>query len=203
MMRLFYSPPSPFARKVRVAAAELGLGGAIEPVEVHPKPVETPPALAAVNPLGKIPALVIEDGTALYDSTVICEYLDTEHGGGRLIPAKGAARWAARRREALANGMMEAGVLLRYEQLFREEGHRSEAWIDGQQGRVDRALDVLEGEAESLPAEPDMGTIAVGCALGYLDFRFAERHWRNAHPALARWYEPWSARPSMRGTLPE
>ncbi len=203
MMRLLYAAPSPFARKVRVAAAELRLDGDIELVEAHPKPIDTPPELAAVNPLGKIPALVLEDGAALYDSTVICEYLDTEHGRNRLIPAAGPARWAARRREALANGMMEAGVLLRYEQLFREADRRSEAWIAGQQGRIDRALDVLEGEAASLPAEPDMGAIAIGCALGYLDFRFAEDDWRGAHPTLARWYKTWSARPAMRDTSPE
>lgn len=202
-MKLLFAAPSPFARKVRVAAAELGLDGAIEPVEMATKPVDTPAELAAVNPLGKIPALVLDDGSALYDSTVICEYLDAEHGGGRLIPPKGAARWSVRRRESLANGMMEAGVLIRYEHLFRDEGARSDAWIEGQLGRIDRALDVLETEAGSLPAEPDMGGIAVGCALGYLDFRFAERDWRAGHPALARWYEPWSERPSMRSTSPE
>lgn len=201
-MRLFHSPLSPFVRKVSVVAAELGIADRITRETLSLTPVDTPDALAAANPLGKIPTLELDDGTVLFDSTVICEYLDAEFGGGRLTPSSGPARWHVRRLEALGNGMLEAGVLVRYETAVRPETLRWPEWIAAQHARIARSLDMLEAEAATLGDEPNMGTIAVGCALGYLDFRFPDADWRDGRPALTSWFEGWSQRASMRDSTP-
>jgi len=199
-MKLFFSPTSPFVRKVVMSAIELGLDGSIERIQVNPwEPVAQ---LTAVNPLGKVPALVTSAGMMLYDSPVICEYLDTLHGGSRLFPPTGEPRWEALRLQALADGILEAAVLWRMESL-RTDGERSSSWMTFQRETVMRGLNELEKESVQWDHSLNIGRIAAACALGYLDFRFAHEEWRKSHSALARWYEPMLARPSMQQTMPQ
>ncbi len=198
-MKLFYSPTSPFVRKVLMTAIELGLDGTIERIPVNPW--ELGVQLTSVNPLGKVPALVTDAGVMLYDSPVICEYLDTLHGGMRLLPVSGELRWPVLRLQALADGMLDAAVLWRMESL-RPEGERSASWMTFQRDTVMRGLNEMEQEAAKWDKTLDIGRIAAACALGYLDFRFAHESWRNNHPALARWYETMQIRPSMQQTIP-
>ena len=199
-MQLYFSPASPFARKVRVSAIELGVAEHIELVPVALSPVNPHAALRAHNPLGKIPALVSEDGQALYDSPVICEYLDHLAGGGRLWPAPGPARWRALRRQALADGITDAAGLVRYEQTVRPEALRWGEWLHGQRLKIHTALDSLE--AEPLDGPFDIGAISLACALGYLDFRFPQEPWRTGRARLSAWYDALATRPSMQQTLP-
>ena len=201
-MKLYHSPASPFVRKALVAAHELGLADAIEIVPVAMTPVKSVPALNDENPLGKIPALVLDDGTALYDSPVICEYLDTRHDGSRLFPAEGPERWTALRRQALADGLLDAAILCRYETFLRPEERQWTDWIEGQRSKFRRALDALEGEAEDFGDTVDIGTVSAGCAADYLDFRSLDDGWREGRPHLAAWLEGFAARPSMQATRP-
>ncbi len=201
-MKLWYSPPSPFARKVRVAALELGLGERIELVLTPVKPTEPNPVLVAENPLVKLPALKAEDGTVLYDSRTICEYLDALAGGGRLFPAPGAARWDALRRQALGDGIMDAGILRRYELLLRPEALRWPDWLRGQQAKIDYALDAAEREAGRWGDAFDIGHVSMACALGWFDFRFPEFDWRAKHAALGAWSARVLQRASMAQTMP-
>jgi glutathione S-transferase len=202
-MKLRYSPASPYVRKCLALAHEAGLAGRIDLVPT----VTADPCsgLANDNPLGKIPALATDDGQVLFDSPVICEYLDSLHGGGKFLPPAGSARWTALRRQALADGLLDAALLRRYESA-RPADEQSPGWHDKQKAVITRALDALEAEADRLgdPADPvDIGRIAVGCALGYLDFRFAADAWREGRPKLARWYEGFAKRPSMAATVPK
>ncbi len=202
-MRLHSHPASPFGRKVMVAAHELGIAERIRLDYRRVTPVEPNAAVVADNPLGKLPTLVLEDGRALFDSRVICEYLDQLCGGGRLFPAEPEARWRALRLQALGDGIMDAAVLARYETVLRPEELRWQAWIEHQKLKITRALDWLEPRVAELPEEGvDIGAISVGCALGYLDFRFGADGWRAGRPGLARWYERFAARPSMAATRP-
>lgn len=200
-MRLFHALASPFVRKVVVLLKETGQEDAVTLVPVAGNAVDPGTMPVAQNPLGKIPTLEREDGTALYDSRVICRYLD-DRGGGRLYPA--APRlWETLTLEATADGMMDAAVLMRYEVVTRDADKRSAAWLEGQWAKIVRTLDVLEARWMSHLAGPlDMGQVALGCALGYLDFRLADRDWRTGHPALADWYAAFSARDSMKATAP-
>ncbi len=202
-MRLHSHPASPFGRKVMVAAHELGVAERIT-VDWRPvTPVAPNAAVVADNPLGKLPTLVLDDGRALFDSRVICEYLDDLAGGGRLFPRDPEARMRALRLQALGDGIMDAAVLARYETVLRPEELRWQAWIEHQKLKVTRALDWLEGRVEELPADGvDIGAVTVGCALGYLDFRFGADRWREGRPRLAAWYERFAARPSMEATRP-
>jgi glutathione S-transferase len=145
---------------------------------------------------------VTDDGQALFDSRVICEYLDSRHDRPKLFPA-GPARWPALRRQAQADGILDAGILARYETVLRPEERRWPDWIEGQKAKIARALDALEGEAEGFGDAVDIGTIAVGCALGWLDFRYAADDWRAGRPALAAWFERFAKRPSMAATVPK
>ncbi|MBS0378979.1 MAG: glutathione S-transferase [Proteobacteria bacterium] len=204
-MKLMYSPTSPFARRVRVAAAELGLGERLQLEVVHVAPGrENAHFAATVNPLRKIPALLLEDGaTVLFDSTVICEYLD-HLGGGRLIPA-GAARWPVLTRQSLALGMTEALVLSRYENSLRPEGLRWSQWTQDQEDRFWRGLDWFERQAPTLLTGAralDLAQIALACCLGYADFRFGSFNWPVRAPGVAAWYRGFAARPSMAATVP-
>ena len=187
MMILRSSPASPFGRKVKIAAAILGLSDRIKTVEAD----TTNPSddLRRQNPLGKIPALVLEDGTCLYDSRVIVDYLDSI-GGNTLHPA-GRARHAALVMQALADGIMDAALLQVYETRFRTEDQREAKWTDHQAGKVERGLAALEATPPSEAV--DVGTIAVACALGYLDLRFDGR-WRTDHPRLVAWLEGFESR---------
>ncbi|MDO9707291.1 glutathione S-transferase N-terminal domain-containing protein [Paracraurococcus lichenis] len=199
-MKLFFAAASPFARKVTVCAAELGI--ALERVPAAPHPINRDRGVVAQNPLGKVPTAIADDGTVLYDSRVICEYLDAQGGGGRLFPAPGLARWRALTEQSLADGLMDAGILLRYEALTRPAELQSEAWKSGQMEKVTCALDELERLAPDLGDRVDIGTIAIGCALGWLDFRFGDLGWRTGRPGLAAWFGRFEQRPSMAGSKP-
>lgn len=198
-MQLRHSPASPYVRKVMVTAIETGLESRIEVVPTDVWSADTD--IGAVNPLGKVPTLTTDDGEILYDSPVICAYLDSLHDGAKLLPAAGAAHWRAQRQQALADGLLDAAVLVRLE-ARRPPEQQSPAWRDRQQAVVNRALDQLEADAEALEGPVTIGQIAVGCALGYLDFRFADDGWRRDRPRLAAWYEAFAKRPSMRATVP-
>jgi glutathione S-transferase len=200
-MQLYYSPTSPFVRKCLVAAQELGLREKIEFLPAAPHPVDRDRALIARNPLGKVPTLITEDGVALYDSRVICDYLNSL-GDGRLVPAAGPSRWRVYRDQALALGMMEAAVLVRYETFARPEPLRWKEWIDGQLDKVTCGLAAIEQSASALGDRVDLGTIAMGCALGYLDFRFASLGWRNTCRQTAAWFARFGERASMIDTRP-
>ncbi|MFN3460568.1 MAG: glutathione S-transferase [Oceanibaculum sp.] len=197
-MKLRYSPTSPYVRKVMVLAIEAG----IEKDKTAASPVERNESLYADNPIGKVPSLTTDDGMTLFDSPVICEYLDAEHAGGKFFPARGKARWVALRQHAIADGLLDAALLARYESAMRPEALRWDAWHDGQKGKVASALDMLEKEAADLGGPITIGQIAVGCALGYLDFRYEADKWREGRPNLAKWYEGFAARPSMQATIP-
>ncbi len=200
-MKLYYAATSPFVRKCLVSAHELGLREKIELVPAAAHPINRDRALVAFNALGKIPTLVTDDGMVLFDSRVICDYLNSV-GDGRLVPAHGAARWRVYRDEALADGIMEAAVLVRYETFVRPEALRWKDWIDGQMDKVKCGCAELERRASSLEERVDVGTIAVGCAVGYLDFRFAYLGWRDFCPTMAAWYARFGARESMVATRP-
>ena len=200
-MKLMTSGASPFVRKVRVLIAEAGLTDKVEEVEVTTTPVGPSRDLIAVNPLGKIPALVRQDGPTLYDSRVICRYLDT------LVKTDfypESRLWDVLVLEATADGILDAAVLMVYEARFREETQRSQAWMDGQWAKVTRTLDAIEERWMShLSGSVDAGQIGVACALGYLDFRHGARNWRKGRPQLAAWYEGFAQRPSMTATAPK
>ena len=200
-MRLHYSPNSPYARKVVVALAETGQTNDVEIVEASTGPLNAQAMPATLNPLGKIPALERADGAALYDSRVICRYVDSR-AGGVLYPA--APRlWDTLTIEATADGIMDAALLMVYESRVRPEDKRFDGWLEGQWSKVTRALDMLESRwMPHLNGPIDMGAIAVGCALGYLDLRHNERGWRETRPALAAWVADFSARPSMLASQP-
>ena len=144
-MKLRYSPTSPYVRKVMVLAIEAGIDGKIEKDKTAASPVERNESLYADNPIGKVPSLTTDDGMTLFDSPVICEYLDAEHAGGKFFPAKGKARWVALRQHAIADGLLDAALLARYESAMRPQELRWDAWHDGQKGKVKSALDMLEG----------------------------------------------------------
>jgi glutathione S-transferase len=201
-MKLYFAPLSPFVRKVLVAAAELGLAGRIEKIPVQTTPVAPDAKLKAANPLAKLPALQTDDNDLLYDSAVIVEYLDALAGGGRIIPPTGQARWTVKRQEALADGIADAAILVRYETFLRPEPKRWDEWIKGQQGKVDQGLDALEAESWLFEPAPNAAQIAAGCALGYIEFRFG-RDWRRGRDTLAGWYDRFAARPSMAATAPK
>ena len=199
-MKLMMAAPSPFVRKVRVLVREAGLQDEVEEIEVVASPAGPSEDLIAANPLGKIPALVREFGPTLYDSRVICRFL-SDRAQGDFYPA--ARRWEVLTLEATADGIMDAAVLMVYETRFREEGHQSQAWVDAQWAKVDRALSALESRWMShLTGPVDIGQIAVGCALAYLDFRHGDRGWRDGRPQLAEWFAGFESRDSMVATIP-
>ncbi|EZH80049.1 glutathione S-transferase [Ectopseudomonas composti] len=200
-MQLIYAAASPFARKVRVLAAETGLLARIELLDTAVLPITLNERVNALNPLGKIPVLLTDAGEALYDSRVICEYLDTLHAGAKLLPS-GAARWQVLRLAALADGLMDAALLARYERAARPVELQWPAWLDGQLGKVQRALAELEHQIEHLQGPLDLAQIGVACALGYLDFRFADLDWRAAHPGLAAFQQDFAQRASMQASAP-
>jgi glutathione S-transferase len=201
MLKLLYSPTSPFVRKVLVTAHERGLESRIERVAATANPVNRSDTIAAVNPLAKVPAAITAEGRALFDSRVICEYLDSL-AGARLFPPSGPARWSALTCQALADGMVDAAVLVRYETHLRPQPLRWAAWCDGQLGKVAGAVAGLEATITEWSAELTIGSIAAGCGLGYIDFRFPDLGWRQSRPRLAAWFEAFGARPSMRATAP-
>jgi glutathione S-transferase len=201
-MRLYHSPASPFVRKVMVLLIETGQAESVTIVPAHGHPLDPGTMPLAQNPLGKVPCLERDDGPSLYDSRVICQFFD-HRAGGRLYPAP-PRLWDTLTLEATGDGMLDAAVLMRYETHVRPEGARSDQWADAQWAKVARALDSIEVLWMShLNGPVDMGQVAVGCALGYLDFRHGARNWRAGRDALADWYAAFSQRPSMVATAPK
>jgi glutathione S-transferase len=200
-MRLRYSPTSPYVRKVSVSAIELGLADRIE--RILTDTMDPDSGLSEHNPLGKVPALILESGEVLYDSPVVCEYLDSLHDGAKIFPPAGPERWTALRQQALGDGILDAAILRMLETTRRPATLRWQAWIDKQAGKIASALDRLEAEAEDLDGPLSIGRITIGCALGYLDFRAPDEDWRAARPSLAAWYQDFARRPSMQETVPK
>jgi glutathione S-transferase len=200
-MKIYYSATSPFVRKCLICAHELGLFDRLELVPAAAHPVNRDRSLVAVNPLGKVPTLVTDEGAVLYDSPVICEYLNSL-GDGRLLPEQGAARWNALVDQSLADGIMDAAILTRYETAVRPESLRWNEWVSGQLDKVSCGLAAIEPRARALGERVDLGTVALGCALGYLDFRNASLGWREKHPDTAVWFDRFGKRDSMTLTRP-
>jgi glutathione S-transferase len=202
MMTLHWSPRSPYVRKVMVAAHEMGLSDQLNCVRTVVGGTTPHLELMQENPLGKIPTLVLADGTIFYDSPVVCEYLDSLHNGPKLFPAPGPDRFTALRRQALGSGMIDMGLLLLGERA-RPEGNRSQPHMDLWTLKLQTSVAALEKEAEALAAAPfSIGHVAIGVALGYLDFRFDVLKWRDGKPQLAKWYETFQGRPSVKANLP-
>ena len=196
-MKLAFSAASPYVRKVMACAIARGIDGQIEQAKIG----TTDPALLTMNPLSKVPSLVSDDGMALYDSPVICEYIDSIGTAPPLFPPAGPARWIAIRRAALGDGIMDAAQPRRRElALPQDEGRMT--WIAQQQAKVARSLDALEAEADGLNGLSSYGEITIACALGYLDFRFGNEPWRPGHPKLTAWYEKVVAMKPMAATMP-
>jgi len=197
-MKLRSSPSSPFGRKVKLSAMILGV---IDKIEVTRSNTQDPAdPITTENPLGKIPALVLDDGTCLYDSRVICEYLDGLAGGGKLFPA-GEARWQALTVQALCDGILDAAILQVYEGRFRPDEKRHEPWVERQQDKVTRALDWLEANTPAT-GSANIGDICLACVLGYLDFRFGDG-WRTGRPNLVAWLDAFAAaNPAYAETMP-
>ena len=198
-MKLRYSPTSPFVRKVTVALDETGQKNKVELITTDVWDPTTD--IAKDNPLGLVPALIADDGTLYTESSLICEYLDSLHGGAKLYPASGPQRWRVLRLQALADGIIRAAVD-RVIENRRPEDKQWSGWLERRGRAIARTLDLIESEADALRDEVNAGTIALGCALGYLDFRFDAENWRDGRPKLAAWYEKFSARPSMQATTP-
>ncbi len=199
-MILRFSPSSPFVRKVRIALALLGFDN---DVTIERADTTDPnDSLRKINPLGKIPVLIVEDGGAIYDSRVILDYLDERAGGGKIVPRQGKDRLAALRLQALCDGILDASILTIYEGRFRKPEMREPKWLELQAGKVSRALAVLEAAPPPLDPLPNVGHIALACALGYRDFRFAGS-WRTEHPRLVAWLDNFAARvPAFAATKP-
>jgi glutathione S-transferase len=199
-MKLHWSPRSPFVRKVMIVAHERGLIDRLNCVRTVAAMTTPHPELMQDNPLSKIPTLVLDDGTVLYDSPVICEYLDALDGAPQLFPRDREQRMRALRRQALGDGFLDLLVLARNERL-REQP--SQVYLTSAAVRTAAVLDNLEREADALAGSGfDIGHVAIGCALSYLDFRFAEQDWRKEHARLAIWQAVFTARPSVQATRP-
>lgn len=199
-LSVYWGSASPFVRKVMVVAHELGLEGEIEIRNSAAHPVQRDIRIQEFNPLAKVPAARAEDGTMLYDSRVICEYLDAQGNGG-LFPPSGPQRWVALRRQALADGLLDAALLVRYETLARPEPLRWSEWITKQHEKVSDALDTMNADLPGADCS-DIGAIGFACALGWLDFRFPDLDWRAGRRELADWYAIFEKRPSMLATRP-
>jgi len=196
-MKLWYSPASPFVRKVLVFAHEAGLADAITLVPGNVWDAKT--GIIKDNPLGKVPALVTRDGV-FAGSYLCCEYLDSLHAGPRLIPSDPGERWPVLQLHALADGIIEAAVANVTEQLRRPKEFVYQGNLDRQSEKIRRTLDRIA--SMTLTQAPDIATITLGCALGYLDFRMPQLQWREGRSALRQWYEPFCARKSMQATVP-
>jgi glutathione S-transferase len=197
-VRLLYQTHSPYARQVLVLAHETGLADRLEVIHHETSPTRQNAEVFAANPLGKVPALVLDDGFVLFDSAVICDYLDSLHGGQRLIPQSAPARWPALRLQAVAHGISDAGGLVRQETQRRPPPYRYPAMRDGQTLKLTTAYDFLEREP-TLDGPLDIGQIALACALGWIEFRNLPG-FRNGRPRLERWYHAFARRPSMLAT---
>lgn len=201
-MKLCFSQTSPYVRKVVVCLHETGQ---IDQVELVPTNVWDPATgITDTNPLGKVPALTLDDGTVYVDSPMICEYLDSLHDGVSLYPARGPARWATLRLQALADGILDASIDRIIEIGRRPKELQWADWLERRKTSTARTLDLLEREVPTFFEEACIGQITLGCALGYVDFRFAGDRWRDGRPKLAAWYDDgFATRPSMIATVPK
>jgi glutathione S-transferase len=201
-MKLAFSTASPYVRKVMIVAHECGLADRIEKVPTAVRPDQPNTALGRDNPLMKVPTLTTDGGEVLYDSRVICAYLDSLHSGRRLIPDAGGARWKAMRLEAQGDGITDAGILVRYETTLRPDALRWKEWIDGQTQKVMQGLDALEKEPEALAGDLTVGQIAVAAGIGWLQYRAVFGDIFATRPKLKAWYATLSERPSFKATIP-
>ena len=200
-MKLYYAPTSPYVRKVMILLEETGQRDDVALINVATTPVAADPALLAKNPLAKVPALERPDGPTLYDSRVITAYLDARRGD-KLYPV-GARRWDTLTLEATADGILDAALLMTYEVRLRPEEKRMEEWVDGQWDKIARSVAALNTRWMShLNGPLDMGQIAVGCALAYVDFRHGARDWRKGNDGLSAWFAEFESRPWMQSTIP-
>ncbi len=197
-MKLISSPTSPYARKARILIIELGLEDKIDIESVVA--MQDPPQLHAANPLGKVPALLINDDHVLYDSPVICEYIDAENGG-RFLPSSGAARWDCLRRQGLGDGVTDASFL-RTAERAKPESERSKMWWQRWSMAIMRSLDVMESDIAKAGDRFDLGDVTFACALGYLDLRHEDMNWRQGHKVLADWFLRHEGRESVKNTVP-
>lgn len=199
LMELKYSPTSPYVRKVMVVAHELGITDCLRLINMDPRADTT--VLSRLNPLSKIPTLITDNGGVMVDSSVICEFLDAEFGNHRLVPGSGQRRWEIMVRSVLAQGILDAAILVRLEEI-RPEGERSADWIKVQLGKAASALDYFETAMRDVSSNPDLAQITLGCTLGWLEFRHPHRPWFAQREHLQRWYAEFAKRPSMRATAP-
>jgi len=196
-MKLFFSPASPYACKVMAVASELGLASLIELQASSASPVKCNMTIAEHNPSGMVPTLLTETDGAIFDSHVICDYLGARVPGNHVVPAAGPTRWQAMREEAIADSLLDAALLARYEMSLRPPDLRWPEWREGQMAKVRRALARIEQLAPAFDGRADLGTLAIACALGYLDARFPDLQWRQDHPQAGVWYDGFGQRPSL------
>jgi glutathione S-transferase len=195
-MKLYWSPNSPYARKVVVVTKEMQIDHSVEIIETSAIPTKENAVLSALNPLTRIPTLQLTTGEVLFDSSLICEYLD-EFSDGGLLPEPGPVRRQVLKLELLGVDIMDRAIVCRQETI-RPESYRWSGWVDAQFDWIGKILDTLDANVPSL--NPDLGTIILGCALEYLDFRFRDRPWRSERPQLSVWHEQFALRPSMAST---
>jgi glutathione S-transferase len=201
-MKLTFSPASPFARKVRIAAIETGLIDKIELVPTTVVPGQPNDEYANIYPLKKLPALTLDNGEVIVDSYVIVEYLDELAGGGKLVPASGPSRWKVKSDHSLIQGMLDSMLLCRYEKMVRPAGLQWQAWSDDHWNRAWKGMAHFEKQPDMLSRPLDISQIALVCVLGYADFRFADQDWRKAFPNLAAFHAKALERPSVKVSLP-
>lgn len=195
-MKILFSPFSPYVRKCLVTAHELGLDHAIQLLPSNAHPVNRDRQIIETNPLGKVPTFYTDDGQVIYDSRVICEYLNSL-AGGDLFPASGRQRWSTLTLQSLGDGILDAALLARYEDVARPEQFRFNDWKLAQMDKFETSLTALNNEPGQLTDRVDIGTLTVGCALWYLDLRFSDIAWRDRYPKVASWYLAFGKRPSM------
>jgi glutathione S-transferase len=198
-MKIYFSPFSPYVRKCLVAGHELGLNDRIQLLPSNASPIQRDKEIIAKNPLGKVPTFITDDGQVLYDSRVICEYLN-DLADGNLFPGAGSARWAALTLQSLGDGILDGALLARYEDVARPEALRWSEWRAGQLDKAETSLAHLDSHPEMLEGRLDIGSLTVACALWYLDLRFADFDWRSRHAGVARWFAAFSQRPSLQAT---
>lgn len=207
MLKLLYAPTSPYVRKVMVCAHLAGVADQIQWLDSAANPVRRDDRIAVYNPLAKVPTLILADGQSLYDSRVICEYLAHMGGNADLFPAVGPRRWVALTQQALGDGLLDAALLARYERTARPAEYQWTVWREAQLVKVDACLGQIERQIEPQAATPPtqaptIGEVTLGCALGYLDFRFPELDWRASHPRATQWEAAFRKLPAMQATLP-
>ena len=201
-MKLTFSAASPFARKVRIAAIELGLIDRIEFVPTTVAPAQANDEYSNITPLKKLPVLILDDGNVVLDSYVIVEYLDELAGGDKLIPASGPERWKVKSDHSLLQGMLDSMLLCRYERMVRPQGLQWQAWSDDHWNRAWQGMALFERHPDMLSRPLDIAQIALVCVLGYADFRFADCGWRKAYPRLDAFHRKMLERPSVRDSQP-